>query len=62
MKLETSTWDELLRPHTAFWSCAETDRPLIVALFRAYQDTELMAAPAGPGELPPPTASTRGRS
>ena len=46
-------WDELIRRHTAFWSCAETDRPLIVALFRAYQDTELVAAAVGPGELTP---------
>ena len=46
-------WDELVKRHTAFWSCAETDRPLIVALYRAYQDTELVAAAVGPGELTP---------
>lgn len=46
-------WNALIRRHLAFWSCAETDRPLIVALYRAYQDTELVAAAVGPGELTP---------
>lgn len=46
-------WDTLTRRHLAFWSCAETDRPLIVALYHAYQDTELVAAMVGPGELTP---------
>ncbi len=50
---DTRNWDELIRRHLAFWACAETDRPLIVALYRAYQDTELVAAAVGPGELTP---------
>jgi len=54
---ETRNWDELVKRHTAFWACAETDRPLIVALYRAYQDTELVAAAVGrfepSGELTP---------
>lgn len=50
---ETRNWDALVRRHLAFWACAETDRPLIVVLYRAYQDTELVAAAVGPGELTP---------
>ena len=46
-------WDELIRRHTAFWECAETDRPLVVALYQAYQDTVLVAEAFGEGELLP---------
>jgi hypothetical protein len=46
-------WDALIRRHTAFWQCAETDRPLVVALYRAYQDTTLVAQACGEGELSP---------
>ena len=46
-------WDDLVRRHTAFWQCAETDRPLIVALYQAYQDTTLVAQAFGEGELRP---------
>ncbi len=52
-------WAELVKRHIAFWACAETDRPLIVALYRAYQDTELVAAAAGPGELTPERVDPR---
>lgn len=51
--VETRNWDELVRRHAGFWACAETDRPLIVALYNAYQDTELVAAEVGAGELTP---------
>ncbi len=53
MKPALRDWDTLLRRHTAFWSCAETDRPLLVALTQAYQDTVLVAQACGPGELQP---------
>ena len=46
-------WDELSRRHAAFWQCAETDRPLVVVLYQAYQDTTLVAAAFGEGELLP---------
>lgn len=46
-------WNELIRRHTAFWECGETDRPLVVALYQAYQDTALVAEAFGQGELLP---------
>ncbi len=46
-------WDELARRHQAFWTCAETARPLIAVQYDLYVDTELTARAMGAGELRP---------
>ena len=46
-------WDEIVRRHRAFWSCAEIERPLIYVIYHAYQDPEWVAAMLGEGEVRP---------
>ena len=45
-------WNELVRRHSAFWNCAPVDRPLIGVIYKAYQDTELVAQLADDELLP----------
>lgn len=50
---ETRSWNELRQRHSDFWTCAPVDRPLIGVIYDAYQDTELVAAMVGMGEVHP---------
>jgi len=50
---DSRDWDELIGRHTAFWSCAGIDRPLIGVIYDAYVDTELVAVSLGAGVVTP---------
>ena len=50
---ETRNWNDLVKRHQAFWTCAEIDRPLILVTYNHYVDTELVASVMGEGELRP---------
>jgi hypothetical protein len=52
-------WNELVKRHSAFWNCAPVDRPLICAIHKAYQDTELVARLVGERELLPDRVDPR---
>lgn len=46
-------WHRLIGRQKAFWSCAETDRPLVGITYNYFVDTEFVASTLGTGELLP---------
>lgn len=46
-------WQALIQRHVAFWNSDPIDRPLIHVIYDAYQDTELVAAMLGEGQVRP---------
>lgn len=46
-------WHILVKRHKAFWSCGETDRPLIGLTCNYFVDTEMVASTMDNGELQP---------
>ncbi|NLS78417.1 MAG: hypothetical protein GXY76_14255, partial [Chloroflexi bacterium] len=53
MTIDSRDWQALAGRHRAFWSSAPVDRPLIQVIHDAYQDTELVAAMLGAGQVTP---------
>lgn len=53
MTMDSRDWQPLAQRHRAFWDSAAIDRPLIYVMYDAYQDTELVAAMLGAGQVAP---------
>ena len=53
MTSDSRDWQALVGRHRAFWNSDPIDRPLIYVIYDAYQDTELVAAMLGAGQVSP---------